>query len=110
MGWEDWTSIDAGLYSNSWVDFDNAGYELPAYRKHSDGMVQLRGGIKSGTMSTVAVTLPTGYRPPNDLIFPTDSNNAFGNFYMQADGDIVPVTGSNTWIMLNFQFDSTGGS
>lgn len=63
------TSSGAGTWVtatllNSWVAFGGSE-ATPAYQKTADGIVRLRGAVKSGSSATATVmTLPVGYRPP----------------------------------------------
>lgn len=70
-----WTEIGSGgpwgtiSFQNSWVNF-GSGNATAAFRRMSDGTVQLKGLIKSGTVGTVpAFTLPAGCRPAQKLHF-----------------------------------------
>lgn len=108
--WGAWTDVDAGVgFENSWVNFGGTAQDLE-YRKHADGMIQIRGRIKTGSVGSTAFTLPTGYRPPDTLNFAADSNGAFGNLQIVAAGTVTPVNGSNSYFAVNVMFDSTGGS
>lgn len=60
-----WTNLS---YANSWANY-GAPYQIGQYRKVGDE-VQLRGLIRNGTVNTTMFTLPTGFRPPDYLIFP----------------------------------------
>ena len=108
--WGAWTNVDGGVgFANSWVDF-GIGWALSSYRQHTDGMVQIRGMIKSGTVDQIAFTLPSGLRPPLHLTYAVDSNGVYGRVDIQTTGAVKPKAGSNVWFALNFLFDSTGGS
>jgi hypothetical protein len=54
--------------TNSWVNF-GAPYESAGYYKDPLGTVWVRGTIKNGSLNAAVFTLPTGYRPANDLPF-----------------------------------------
>jgi hypothetical protein len=60
-----WT---AATLVNSWVNY--TGYVPAQYRK-VNGLVVFEGGIASGS-STVALTLPAGYRPSAQLLLPLE--------------------------------------
>jgi len=92
------TAIGGGDFANSWVNYDD-GYEPAGYWKDSLGIVHVRGLIKSGTSGQSAFTLPAGYRPPYPVLFPADSNGAFGAVRVLTDGKVVPY-GSNTYFSL----------
>ncbi len=48
--------------TNGWVNYGSF-YTPSGYFKDKNGIVHLRGQVKSGTMSQAIFTLPTGYRP-----------------------------------------------
>ncbi|WP_221469070.1 hypothetical protein [Cohnella nanjingensis] len=53
---------------NGWVLYDAAARPV-GYFKDDNGIVRLRGNIKSGSLTTVAIMLPAGYRPNTVLDF-----------------------------------------
>lgn len=88
---------------NSWVNY-GAPYNTAAYMRTDDGLVLLRGAIKSGTTTagTVLFTLPVGFRPAGGTIeFATVSNGAIGQIDVETDGDVVIRVGGNTRLSLN---------
>ena len=98
-----WHSVGADgepAFANSWVNYDASH---PAkFFKDALGFVHLIGWIKSGTVGSAAFTLPLGYRPPQDAIFPVDSYAAYGRVRIYTDGTVVPVTPSgNTLVCLD---------
>lgn len=98
FGINDWI---APTLLNSWVNFGST-HEDVAYCKDSNGMVHIRGLVKNGTVGTNAFVLPAGYRPQNDLIFATLSNNAIGRITIDSTGGVeLSNIGSNTWYSLN---------
>jgi len=100
---EDWVELANGDLSNSWVYYDGGGstYNTPAYCKDTNGFVHLKGLIKDGTMQTAAFTLPVGYRPAKNNIIATASNSAYGQFYIQSSGAVLPYIGNNAWVSLD---------
>lgn len=56
-------------FSNSWVNDGSGNYNDLAVTKTSEGIVQLRGAIKSGTTTpgTLMFTLPAGFWPPKAI-------------------------------------------
>lgn len=89
--------------TNSWVDY-GSGWEGAAYCKDAFGVVHVRGLIKSGTAASVAFTLPSGYRPAGLRYFPSVANSAYGDVYVNSSGHVVPSTGSNLYVSINFSF------
>jgi hypothetical protein len=65
----DGTWIEPTL-TNSWVNYDAAGtgFAQAAYMR-KNGVVYLKGLVKSGTDATAIFTLPPGYRPAESNIF-----------------------------------------
>jgi len=90
-----------GLWSNF-----GSGWDTAQYTKSADGVVTVKGLIKSGTTSagTVVATLPAGYRPLATTIMTVTGNNAYARFDLQPNGQIVIDTASATFTSLNFSF------
>jgi hypothetical protein len=95
-----WTAV---TFVNSWANY--AGYQAMQYRKVGD-TVQARGVVASGTLGVVAFVLPTGFRPPANLIFAAEANSANATLIIQSDGSFVPQTGSNTWFAMTVQYST----
>lgn len=112
-GWEDWIYVEGGIgFKNSWVANGGSFWEQPSYRKHSDGMVQVRGLSKDGSMGSSMFALPTGYRPPDSLMFVQVDGAGTGiRGDCDPDGDVFAgAGGDNTFVAVALLFDSTGGS
>lgn len=93
---------------NTWVNMGGT-VATAAFRKYPNGKVRLRGGVKNGTIPSVAMfTLPVGYRPPADMDFAVASAGAFGRVVVEASsGNVYPQTGSNVTFYLNgIEFDT----
>lgn len=90
----------APTLTNGWVNF--GGTFAPAgYYKDKQGQVHLRGLIKSGTIPSVAFTLPAGYQPPLDGIFAVASANLYGQLEVHSNGNVyIRSPSSNTWVSL----------
>lgn len=111
--WGSWTAVDGGIgFANSWVNYGTGTFGDVEYRKHTNGMVQLRGVMKSGTIGAAAFTLPSGYRPAAvNNVQAVASNGAFGRVSITSAGVVDPTDGSNVWFSLDgVEFDSTGGT
>lgn len=93
-------SVTAPTLLNSWVDYGGA-LLVSGYYKDAFGIVHLQGTIKSGTIGLSAFTLPAGYRPSAGLNFSVDSNGAFGELAVLANGNVVPSVGSNAYVALD---------
>lgn len=98
---ESWTVIGASDFKNGWVNFDPATKQTAAFMKDSAGFAHMKGLIKSGTVGLKCLTLPVGYRPALRAHFATVSNDAFGYFYVDPNGDVVPLIGSNVYFSLD---------
>lgn len=93
-----WSSLSL---QNGWVSYGSA-YATPSYSKTSDGVVQLRGLMKSGTITqstwTTIATLPAGFRPASRMIFTGYGADAQTRVDITASG-LVQMQGStlNGW-------------
>jgi hypothetical protein len=92
-------------FSNSWVN-NGGAYPGAAYGRE-DGLVLLRGLVRSGTVSgsgTIFV-LPVGYRPGARLMFPvicaSGSTRQIGQCDITSIGEVIAVTGANTFWSLD---------
>jgi len=94
-----WTTL---TLQNSWV-FYGGIYATPQYTKSPDGLVSLKGLIKSGvvTAGTVIAQLPVGYRPLARVLFGTVSNEVDSRVDIDTNGNIMILTGSNVWLSLD---------
>jgi hypothetical protein len=97
VGDQVWSSVVG--YQNGWTYY-GAPYVTARYRKDGQGFVHLAGTIKSGTMAAAAFTLPVGYRPSGQLIFPAASGSTT-RIDVKADGTVVPTTGTATSCALD---------
>ena len=87
---------------NGWVNYGSP-YTSAGYTKDSNGVVHLRGLVKSGatTTGTVIFTLPAGYRPTSDWIFALVANDLLGQCRVDTSGNVKYWTGSNFWFSLD---------
>lgn len=79
------------------------------YYKEWDGYVHIRCLLRTPTTAgggATAFTLPVGYRPDSNYIFPSVSNNGFAPAYVTADGSVVygGTWTENTWWSLDISF------
>lgn len=84
-----WTNYSE--YTGSYQYVEAQAQLLPS------GIVVLSGLPGNGTVTseTVIATLPPGYRPDSDMMFPTLSGNAWKSIKIKANGDILTQSG---WI------------
>jgi hypothetical protein len=99
------------VFTNSWVNF-NAGSEATARYSKVGSIVILEGIIKSGTIGQPAFTLPAGYRPPRRIIAVcgTDGGGTAtdaARLDIETDGDVIPQSGSNSYISFFIPFSVT---
>lgn len=97
-----WTNL---TLQNSWVSYGGT-YAAPSYTKTSDGVVHLRGLMKSGTVTqsgwTVLSNLPAGFRPKNRMIFTGYGTDAQSRIDVLAGGNIeIQGTTLNSWQSLD---------
>jgi hypothetical protein len=84
-----WTAV---TFQNSWVNYGTV-YAPVAYFKDKNGIVHLRGVIKSGTCGSVSFTLPAGYRPAYELAFAAVTSGGIGRVDVVSDGTVLPGPG-----------------
>jgi hypothetical protein len=90
---------------NSWVNslVANNEFEVAGYFKDVLGNVNLRGLIRGGTLTlnTNLFILPSGFRPSERLIFIVNNSGAVGRVDILPTGEVVRVTGGNTFLSLS---------
>lgn len=106
----DWTTVQTAqtgwttpTLQNGWV-YNGAPYNTPAYRKDLDGVVHLKGMVRSGTSTQPIFTLPPGFRPPATVYLAAPNGGAtaeVGILMILANGEIRNGTGSNTYQSLD---------
>lgn len=93
---------------SGWTRY-SATYSNAQYKKGSDNIVSLRGLIKGGTTTsgTVLFTLPSGYRPLENLLCTTitydssQSSGAGARIDVNANGQVIVREGVlNAWVSL----------
>lgn len=95
-----WIALPA--YQNGWINY-GAPYQVGQYRKRGD-IVEVRGLIKSGTIGAVAFTMPAGFRPPADLLVPSNSAGAYCAITITAAGTVTPSAASNASVAIGFSY------
>lgn len=97
-----WTAV---TFQNSWANY-GGGYQTCQYRKDGD-MVQLRGVMTGGVASTVAFTLPVGFRPPMLIEIPGIGGGTNPRFSVATDGQVTIMGNPNFWITGQFSTVAT---
>lgn len=80
-------------FYNTWANY-GAGAQSARYSK-VNGIVSIEGAIKDGTASTAAFTMPAGFRPAADLVFPAAFAGSVGSMAILTNGDFYPCV--STW-------------
>ena len=79
-------------FENSWTSYSATDGPV-AFRKYPDGTVRLRGTIAGGATTTVAFTLPSGYRPQyrwrGYAMYDQISATAAAQINVQDDGTVM---------------------
>lgn len=88
-------------FQNGWSNYTTPPYASGSYTKGTDGVVQLKGLVKGGTMGVTIAQLPVGYRPKSQLLIGTESNALWGAIDIDASGNIIASSGSNVWYSLD---------
>lgn len=81
-------------FENSWVAFGTSD-DIPGFYKDAWGIVHLTGTVMSGTLATTFFTLPAGYRPQRNNIFPAVCNGAFGATKILPTGAVSQLAGGS---------------
>lgn len=97
-------------FTNGWVNYGDP-YGPGRFRKLASGLVVMDGLISTGTVNTIAFTLPVGYRPLpqvgggiRDLIFQCAVGGAVGYEAARcnSNGEFRPTAASSSsWISLD---------
>ena len=86
---------------NGWVNYGTASFPAVGIYKRSDGLVAMRGFIKTGPIGTFVCTLPPKFRPKHRIIFTTlTSPNAVGRVDIYQGGGVFITSGSSDWFSL----------
>lgn len=100
---ERWHVIGAGgepAFAHSWAALGGS-YAPPRFMRTADGWIVLAGIAASGTIGLSLATLPSGYRPAEDVVFPVPSNGAYGQASITSAGVLTIDIGNNTSASLD---------
>ncbi len=98
-----YTTWSTPALQSGWVFF-GPNYTSPQYTKSSDGVVTVKGFLKSGTATngTVIFNLPAGYRPAKRLLMNGVSNDSHVRIDVNTNGNITVEGGaSSSWLSLD---------
>jgi len=102
--YQDWRFVGSQgqpAFTAGWVNYGNP-YANASFLLGPDGFVSLHGVIKSGTVGSVAFTLPPGYRPAALHSLLTLSNGAAGRVDIDTTGTVTPISpSSNASVVLD---------
>lgn len=88
-------------FENNWVNYDTDNYSPAKYYKDQFGVVHLQGMVKSGGLPSAIFTLPEGYRPLQNRLFPVASGGYFGQIAVFTDGQVFFFVGyTNPYVSL----------
>jgi len=105
-GWHNVGAAGEPAFESSWVNYDTSAYYAAGFRKVAGNRVELRGLIKSGTVSAGCTqfifTIPASYRPNKHTFAVSTSNGgALVTLSARSGGGICATTGSNVWLALD---------
>jgi len=89
-------------FQNGWTNHGGSR-KVAGFYKDAFGIVHLEGGISNGSMTVpnIIFNLPVGYRPSARVRFATTAADAFGELFIDFDGNVYYQEGAN----LEFSLD-----
>lgn len=92
----------ANDFQNGWTNHGGSR-KVAGFYKDPFGIVHLEGGISNGsvTVPNIIFNLPVGYRPSARIRFSTTADDAFGELFIDFDGNVYYQAGAN----LEFSLD-----
>ena len=98
---------------NGWLDYHvtDPAYPTVGFIREADGRVWLRGGIKSGASSTVALVLPADFRPLYRVAASTYADNGVtanvALVQLDTNGSVSVYSAGTNFVNLNgLSFDT----
>jgi len=78
-----------------------APFTAPTYEKDVNGIVMIRGLVKSGAGVGLPIfNLPVGFRPAGNEIFPVITDTGIGRADVLPNSDVTYVSGGNLYFSL----------
>lgn len=102
--WREIGATGQPAFENSWVNYDTNNNSA-AFRIDETGLVRVKGLVKNGTaINTTVFTLPVGYRPPKQIVFPSVAGggaDAFASGRVTAAGLVQGNVGATAYFSLD---------
>ena len=94
--WHEVGSSGEPAFQNSWVNYyGGTTYDTAAFYKHN-GIVYLKGLVRSGTLNTTIFTLPVGYRPDlRQMFVAIQGTNGSVRLEIRSDGTVLTSGATN---------------
>jgi hypothetical protein len=94
-----WVNV-SGIWGTGWGNF-GSGYQGAQYKRVGD-LIILRGMVaRTSGVGTTILTMPSGYRPPDDEIHSTTTASGAGTVTSAPNGVMTLATGSAIWVSLS---------
>lgn len=103
-GWNDVGTLGKPAFQNFWTNYNTATHDRVSYFKDKNGIVHIKGFVRSGTTGTVIFNLPAGYRPSLMIHAPGWSNVNPAMFRIYANGNVEHGAGGNGWFSVHWSF------
>ena len=88
-------------FQNGWSNYVAGIYNPAGYFCDDNEVIHLRGTVRSGLIAQKIFTIPVGYRPAFEEMFPVVSNNLFGACRITSTGSVIAHAGSNVLFSLD---------
>lgn len=102
--WHEVGDTGEPAFTNSWVNYGGS-WSTAAFRIDAEGYVHLKGLVKNGTASTSIFTLPSGYRPNEQLLVSNSMYNGTtvtgDRLHINPTGTIAPQGSGTAWVTLD---------
>lgn len=104
----DWIIIGTANAPNFQNGWDNVGLGnvLAAFKRHSSGLVEVRGLVKLGVVPSIVFTLPEGFRTDGLRRYAVDTNTGHGAVEVNPNGYIYAASGGNGYFSINLLFSA----
>lgn len=93
--------ISPTTLAGAWQNYNLTLFHGFGYRVMPDGVVKLRGMVKSGTTGTAVYNLPLNLRPIRHLLTTSQCSGGICRIDIRSDGDIRIYASANAWVSLD---------